>query len=117
MLNTLFALLQAVATPNGEPQFTLGNVITIVVVILTGAAVVLRNDGRLKALGDIMEKHTEDDKESFGEIRNMLRIHESDEDRHLGKRLFDELIRRLDAQDRDRDRMEQKLDAVIKQTK
>lgn len=109
----IFALIQIIAGPNGEPLFTLGNVITIVVVILTGAAVVLRAEGKLKALSDIVSKHIESDEARF---ENYSR-HIGDDERHIGKRLYDELIRRFNRADLDRERMEAKLDTVLRQTK
>jgi len=112
-LNSLFALLQAVSGVNIEPQFTLGNVITIVIVILTGAAVVLRAEGKLKALSDIVSSHIDEDDRRFANLEK----HVADDDRHIGKRLYDELIRRFNRADQDRERMEQKLDTVLRQTK
>jgi hypothetical protein len=109
----LLALLQAVGGSNGEPQFSLGNVATIVVVILTGAAIVLRAEGKLKALSDTVEDHIEEDKQRFAS----LELHVTDDDRHIGKRLYDELIRRFTRADSDRERMETKLDTVLRQTK
>lgn len=111
--NLLFALLQAVGGSSGEPQFTLGNVVTIIVVILTGAAVILRAEGKLLALSDTLEKHIEEDERRF----TVLERHITDDDRHIGKRLYDELIRRFNRADQDRERMEQKLDTVLRQTK
>ena len=108
-----FALMQAATGQNGEPQFTLGNVITIVVVILTGAGIVLRGEGKLKALGDTVKEHMEDDDRRFGNLEK----HVADDDRHIGKRLYDELIRRFNRADLDRERMETKLDVVLRQTK
>ena len=101
--------LQALAAQVNEPQFTLGNVITIVVVIITGVAAFFAVRGKVDAMSDALKEHIEDDRRQFA----ILAAHVTDDDKHIGRRLYEELMRRFDQADENRDRLEKKIDTVI----
>lgn len=96
-----------------EPVFTLGNVITIVIVIVSAAIAVVR----IEAKAQVLEEGRKQNADSIRELKEIVKEHLENDEQHIGRRLYNELMRRFDEADSHRERIEAKLDRVVSQTK